>query len=187
MIKSKKTVLFAASLIMMLSNSTMAGDAQVTYSGELTQGTCTIEGGNVISITFGATNIASLQEAGKEVNRKMSEVVFSSCPSNIFDMEFTGLSDPDSPGDLQISSGSAAKGIAIRPFLIIDPKYIGGGYTQPSKLTMPKDTSLGHSFIPDANGQVRVTFGGSILRTSPAKAPTAGQFSAVMDLTFRYK
>ena len=186
-INFKKTVLFIASLIMMLSNSTMAGDAQIVYSGELTQSTCTIQGGNTINIAFGATNIASLTEVGKEVNRKTSEVVFSNCPSNIYDMEFTGLSDPDLPGDMQLSSGSTATGIAIRPFLVIDPKYVGGGYTQKPKLIMPTSASMGNSFIPDANGQVLVTFGGSIVRTSQAKAPTAGQFSSVMNLTFKYK
>jgi type 1 fimbria pilin len=161
-------------------NRLQAAEANINYTGEITQPTCKVSGSNSInlalpSITADVFMQRSLGKADEPKVDKFVSFALSGCPAKIR-FSFDGISDPAFPTHLKNQASSdTALGVAIAPTF-----NIASG--QMRAMIMPAHTT---ALFDTTNGSLEVKVGGEYVRTS--NTVQAGKVQTTMQMTILYQ
>ena len=171
------------SLLAINPNNSMAENAQVNYSGTVTQPGCNIEGGNTININLGHKKSTELSGDGSE---SQVPFVLTGCPQKI-NIIFTGISDPDAPTRIKLANAGqpdAASGVAVAPWVWIQQSKYGGN-VKDGWMSMPR-FETGEMVNSGNLPRIEMYLRGVMVRTSANKPVRRGRVQATMDISFLY-
>ena len=177
--------LFVGALsLSILSSNAIAADAQVNYTGEVTQGGCNIEGGNALNLNLGRVKSTELlldPRGGPEI-----PFVLTGCPRKI-NIIFTATSDPDNPTRIKLANAGqsdAAVGVGVAPWVYIRQSDYGSN-VKDGWMSMPR-FETGEMVNTNNNLRIEMKLSGVMVRTSASKPVRAGKVQATMDISFLY-
>nr|WP_261905546.1 hypothetical protein [Escherichia coli]CAH8250720.1 Uncharacterised protein [Escherichia coli] len=175
----KKIIALSALMTALASASAMAADANITFNGAVTAGTC-IMNANDATQTLVIPDIgAAAASAGSTWSTQHvgSTISFSQCPNSVTSINLAKMTTTGGPGGTA-STSTPASGTATGLHLGIavgSPtgwvNTIGGAINRPFAVT---------------NGSVSIPFRAGVSRASTTKPVTAGDYSSSFTMTFSW-
>lgn len=177
----KKIIALSALMAVLASASAMAADANLTFTGAVTSGTCTMNASDATkTLTIPDIGAAALSASTTawQYQSASSNISFSSCPANVSAVKVTQITTTGTPNTTyptnSIPASGTATGLVMGIALGSSPNWMAAN-----------GSALNSSFAV-TSGSVSIPVKAAISPLVAGGTVTAGNYSSSYTLTFSW-